>query len=189
MPAYWHADRFSCMARIIISKTVTGDAHTRILLTHYSRCHCAKILYFGATTCSLFEDTNILSVWLCTRWHPQSILRTRLIKCGYNQGLIVYWSPLWDTGVLNNAIPWAPMQQQSPFILPASRASYCCWVVIWFGMGQPGLSPLPDSSYSAEPSQPTCCALTHLLSFLLIKWSDKVGALSHYKPWDNRHIK
>lgn len=112
---------------------------------------------------------------LCTPWHAQSILILRLIKCGYNQGLIMYWSPLWDTGVLNNAIPWASVQQQSPFILPVSGACDCCWVVIWFGMGQPGLSPPPDSSDSAEPSQLTRFALTHLFSFLLIKWSDKVG--------------
>lgn len=28
-----------------------------------------------------------------------------LIKCGYNQGLIGYWSPTWDGRVLNNALP------------------------------------------------------------------------------------
>lgn len=161
----------------------------RIHLSLHTAWRCAKILYFCAKTCSIFKDSSALSVWLCTLWHAKSILILRLIKCGYNQGLIVYWSPLWDTRVLNNAIPWASMQQQSPFILPASGAGDCCWVVIWFGMGQPGLSPPPDSSDSAEPSQLTCFALTHLFSFLLIKWSDKVGALSHYKPLDTRHIK
>lgn len=101
----------------------------------------------------------------------------------------MYWSSLWDTRVLNNAFPWASMQRQSPFILPASGACDCCWALIWFGMGQPGLSPPPDSSDSAEPYQLTRFALTHLFSFLLIKWSDKVGALSHYKLLDTRHIK
>lgn len=167
-------------------KTQSGDTHiyctaNTLILTHRA-FHCAKILYFCAKACSIFKDCSALSVWLYTAWCTQSILIPRLIKCGYNQGLIVYWSPLWDTGVLNNAIPWAWMQQQSPFILPASRACDCCWVVIWFGLGPPGLSPLPDSSDSAEPSQPTRFALTRLFSFLLIKWSDKVGALSHYKP-------
>lgn len=73
-----------------------------------------------------FQRPWSLSVWLCTPWHTQSILILRLIKCGYNQGLMVYWSPLWDTGVLNNAIPWALMQYQSPFIPPASGACDCC---------------------------------------------------------------
>ena len=151
--------------------------------------HCAKILHFCPRTYSVFKESSALSVWLCTLWHAQSMLILRLIKCEYNQGLIMYWSPLWDTGVLNNAIPWASLQWQSPFILPVRGACDCCWVVIGFGMGQPGLSPRPDSSDSAELSQPTRFALTHLFSFLLIKWSDKVGALSHYKPWDTCHVK
>lgn len=148
--------------------TQEARTHIHAHLSSHTACHCAKILYFCAKTCSIFKDGCALSVWLRTPWHTESILILRLIKCAYNQGLIVYWFPLWDTEVLNNAIPWALMQQQSPFILPVSGACDCCWVVIWFGVGQPGLSPLPDSSDSAEPSQPTCFTLARLYSFFFV---------------------
>lgn len=123
------------------------------------------ILYFCVKTYLIFKDSSTLCVWLSTLWHTQPLLIVRLIKCGYNQGLIVYWSSLWDSGVLNNAIPWASTLQQGPFIVAVSGAYDCCWAVIGFGMGRAGLSPLPDSSDSAEPSRLTCFALTHLFSF------------------------
>lgn len=148
---------------------LSKHTHTRARFSSHTTCHCAKSLYLCARTCSIFKDSSSLSVWLCTRWQTQSMLILRLIKCGYNQGLIMYWSQLWDTGVLNNAIPWASMLQRSPFILSVSGACDCCRVVIWFGLGQPGLSPPPDSSDSAEPSQPTRFALTHLFSFFVNK--------------------
>lgn len=164
-----------------------GQRHRHTVNTHsYAPAqHWAKILPFCAETRSIFKDSSALSAGLCTPRGVLSLSLPRLIKCGYNQGLIVYWSPLWDTRVLNNAVPRALMQQQGPFIEPASGASHCCRAVIRFGAGQPCLSPLPDSRDSAplrQPSPLTCFALTHLFSFLLIKWSDKVGALSHYKP-------
>lgn len=122
---------------------------------------CKSMLPFSKTVA-------LSSAGLCAAWHAQSVILTPgLIKCGYNQGVIVYWSPLWDTGVLNNAIPWALMQQWSPFILPASAACDCCWVVIWFGVGQPRLiSAARQPRFSwAVPADPLC---PHSLVFFFV---------------------
>lgn len=126
--------------------------HLTSLFTVNQRIHCEK------------EATRHV-----TRLRAEvSSFATGLIKRGYNQGLIGYWSPLWDSRVLNNALLWgsaAAARAIHPSRPGAGRHHHCRVLIGFLVQQSRRLSPRPDCSDSAESSQMTCFALAHLFSF------------------------
>lgn len=128
-----------------------------------------------------------LSFWLCIQWQAQSIAILRLIKCGYNQGLIMYWSSLQNHRVLNNAIPRALLQlihracEQSLWLLLSGDLVWCgtaCLISI---------ARQQRFSWAVPPDPP--CPYPLVFFFSLMEWSDKTATLSHNKPSDSHHVK
>lgn len=110
------------------------------------------------------------SVWLCTARHARSLLIAGLIKGGYNQGLIVYWSPLWDSGVLNNAIPPGFGAAAGP-IHPACECSLRLLLsgdLVWYGESRAYLLRQTAAIQLSPPNWPALPSLTCFPFFFFI---------------------